>query len=58
VLTEEKKLFEKGFALKESDKLRNSTAFEFYAYKYNPNAVRKQLKSSLTSFKDYIQDFS
>jgi 5'-3' exonuclease len=58
VLAEEKQLFERGLTLKESDKVRNSTAFEFYAYKYNPNAVRKQLRSTLTNFKDYIQDYS
>jgi hypothetical protein len=37
VLAEEKKLFESGFGLKESDRIRNSTAFEFFSYKYNPN---------------------
>jgi len=36
--------------LKDSDRIRNSVAFEYFQYKYNPNAEPKLLKSTLTSF--------
>lgn len=38
VLKEEKLLYENGLVLSDADKMRNSTVFEFYAYKYNPKA--------------------
>lgn len=50
VLAEEKKLFDSGFSLKDSDRIRNSIDFAFMQYKYNPNGGQKVLKSTLKSF--------
>jgi hypothetical protein len=49
-MSEEKRLYDAGVKLKESDKTRNSIVFEYYAYHYNPKATYRELKSSLTSF--------
>jgi len=50
VMAEEKRLYDSGVKLTDLDKVRNSCAFEYFAYNYNPQATPKQLKSSLTNF--------
>lgn len=50
VLAEEKRLFDSGFGLKDSDRVRNSIDFAFMSYKYNPSGGQKMLKSTLSSF--------
>ena len=49
-LQEEKKLFDQGLNLSQADTIRNISAFEIYAYNYNPNAELKVLKPALKRF--------
>ena len=47
VIEEEKKLFEQGLELSDADKFRNSTAFAYHEYCYDPKAEPKFLPSQL-----------
>jgi len=60
VINQEKKLFEiEGMKLKDSDKIRNSTAFEYWVYKYDPTGKsNKPLQSSLNSMTDPLFDLT
>jgi len=60
VINQEKKLFEiEGMKLKESDQIRNSTAFAYWVYKYDPTGKsNKPLPSTLTSMTDPLFDLT
>jgi len=58
VIANEKTLYDNGLQLIDSDRKRNSIAFEYYMYKYHSQNVPKQLKSTLTNFTDQLHDFT
>jgi hypothetical protein len=57
-MAEEKRLFDSGFQLQDSDKVRNSTDFAFIVYRHNPQAQERILKSSLLNFTQKVKDLS
>ena len=59
LLEEEAALYKAGFKLKDVDKIRNTIAFQYHAYKFDSNPSQPSiLKSTLTHFTQPISDLS
>ena len=51
-------MFDQGLNLSQADTIRNISAFEIYAYNYNPNAEFKVRKPALKSFTSKVTDLT